>query len=610
MINLAMLRRLNVQGKRKLGIYVGLLFTIALLVWNVSTYRDDTFVFVSVEGVYRGTRRALPNSIFKTYLNDLKKKEDDDNPGEWKVDQTPKEEKCRALVKSMSYFNYDNNPKPFETTAKSFSFTAGLAESIRLYSYCFMDGEVSLHDALHETEFANDKEKVIERIFPFLNLELWNDMVWPEIVHLNRNKTLPQPKIYEPLKKFNLEFLSNWRKASKGKGIVTTFGPEDVDMFIKQLKVLKHIGNRLPIQIVTHSNNLPEEEIEKIKESAKMFRQNVYIVDVSKILNKDYASKHITGFNNKWIASLFNTFEDFILVDADAIPFIKPTEFFKKPGYRETGLYLYQDRHITSGKVDNQCIEILKGAELSGSESRVMNTGFKINPFLANEHEYLSTKEQTYYQLFAKQQLHHVDSGLVIASKKKSFDSILMGFLLNTESKLSECFHGDKEFFWIGALMSNKDYFIDERKAAIVGAIGGFEQEGMKYHKICSAQIGHISADNKLEWVNGGLKVCKFKDCAKQDFEREPEFFQSRHSEVSLLQNFYDSPLMIDGFMVDNPPTFTWMNVRECKMFMYCLFNDRPPTYAANAGPNTDFVQFTAEYQKKVNTITSLWTQE
>ncbi|KAL3231358.1 hypothetical protein RNJ44_00393 [Nakaseomyces bracarensis] len=602
-----MFRNFNVQGRKKLSIYVGLLLTIALLVWNLSTYRDDT-VTIGAQGLYRGTRKALPKSVFKTYLENTKSKEKDE-VGEWNADRTPRAEKCKLLITALGQQGYDNHPTPFEITAQSFSFTAGLAESIRLYSYCFMDGDLSIHDILHETQFSNNKEEILERIFPFLKLEVWDDIIWPQIELLNKDKILTPPKVYEPLKKFNIEFLSNWRKASKGKGIVTTFGAEDVELFIKQLRSLRQLGNNLPIELVTHNNNLPTDKIELIREYAKKFRQNVYIIDVTNVLNKEYADKYIQGFNNKWIASIFNTFEEFILLDADAIPFNKPVEFFRKPEYRATGMYLYQDRHIPSGTVDKKCLEILKAAELSGSESRVLNSGFKVNPFLTNEKDYQTANERSYYKLFAERQLHHVDSGLVIVNKKKSFDSLLMGFLLNTDTKLSQCFHGDKEFFWIGALMSNNDYFIDERKAAIVGAIGGFEQDNRKYHKICSAQIGHVSADNKIEWINGGLKVCKFKDCAKQDFEREPDFFNERHREVSLLQDFYDSPLLIDGFMVDSPPTFTWMNVRECKMFMYCLFNDRSPAIVSNAPPNSDFVQFTTDYQKKINKITQQWTE-
>ncbi|KAG0661919.1 hypothetical protein C6P44_002481 [Monosporozyma unispora] len=50
---------------------------------------------------------------------------------------------------------------------------------------------------------------------------------------------------------------------SKGRGIITTFPPSDVDFFLKLLKVIHYLGNDLPIQILSNGHELSDKVIKQ-----------------------------------------------------------------------------------------------------------------------------------------------------------------------------------------------------------------------------------------------------------------------------------------------------------------------------------------------------------
>ena len=49
---------------------------------------------------------------------------------------------------------------------------------------------------------------------------------------------------------------------------------------------------------------------------------------------------NLEDFANKFLATLFNSFDEFILLDADTVLTQSPSYFFNLPQYLETGTFL------------------------------------------------------------------------------------------------------------------------------------------------------------------------------------------------------------------------------------------------------------------------------
>ncbi|CAG58251.1 uncharacterized protein GVI51_C03685 [Nakaseomyces glabratus] len=597
-----------------------LVLTLLGAIFLLTQFNKDDEIVLQPEqlglGKYKGARKALPNSVYKKTATILKRNRGNDQNTksqyeiDWEEGRISRVEMCRTMIHEIYNIGINNKPHVLSSPMKNFASVAAMAESIRLYNFCFIDGNINSFE-LYGQENNAGATVLLNDFFPFLKAHTDGEHMWPEVTHLNKDKIILPNFDLEAVDTFNANFWINWKKHARGRGIVVTFKEEEANMMMKLIAVLGHLKNRLPIQIVIQGNKFGSRTIEMLKEKAIEKKQQIYIVDATKLLMEKYAEVHIQGYTNKWIASIFNTFEEFILLDVDTVPFINPKKFFEKKGYRTTGFYMYQDRNLVNEKLGRKCVDIISGAQLSGYEARVLNTGFLYSPYFAREDDYTTASARAYYKLFNNWTLHQAESVLVVINKKQKLGGLLMSFMLNTQIALKQCFLGDKEFFWIGQLMNNSPYYIDERPATIVGPLSSPTDEQSNYYKICSAQLGHLGEDGKLDWVNGGMQVCKFKNAAMKDFTDDPEFFKSRHKDAAVLQNFYDSTVTLDGYMTADPPSCQWMNIRECQKYMYCIICDKKPSLGTAApGDMTPSVQFTDKYHAQVNDIARIWSEE
>lgn len=88
------------------------------------------------------------------------------------------------------------------------------------------------------------------------------------------------------------------------------------------------------------------------------------MVVCTQVINNFFSDYKFYDFFNKFASTLFNTFEEAILIDVDAVPFVPPLDFFDIKRYQETGMYFYRDRKLTNILPDS-CRKFMRGLEPS-----------------------------------------------------------------------------------------------------------------------------------------------------------------------------------------------------------------------------------------------------
>ncbi|CAI4064826.1 hypothetical protein SKDZ_09G1480 [Saccharomyces kudriavzevii ZP591] len=527
--------------------------------------------------------------------------------------EIPKHDKCRYIFEVLYKCdpNWDNGQtaKFYNVDDVDNTLASLLGERLRSYDYCFLSGKLDPTEIFENSTV--DPYDLQNRIFPFLKAasKESNIAMWPAIKDLTTGESVPPPEIEMEPSKFNGNFWFNWNKLSKGRGFVLTIAEKDVPLFIRQLKVMEFSKNELPFQIITTGNELSPESIAKISKVAAEGKQKVYLVDCSTVLESEFSSTYIFSFQNKWVASLFNTFEEYILLDADVVPFVKSDYFFDSPSYKGSGILLFKDRVMRNELTFKYCIELLGLVEPSREEHRLIGSKlvFDSSSLLSSSS---SEEASVYYNFFKNLRLHHVDSGLVVVNKLEKLNGLLMSFMLNLDGKMQRCVYGDKEIFWIGQLYAGQDYSINPVDGSIIGPVNiqtddvdGSLKEN--YH-ICSAQIAHSDLENQLLWINGGLKTCKISNSAQDDFQREPDYFKSRYNEESSLQKIYDAPLNVEGLIIPDVSVNPWMQIKECSNYMYCAYatNDKHTNSKLDEGR---VIRFSDEKLRYINDISRIW---
>ncbi|CAI6405617.1 CFF_HP2_G0007250.mRNA.1.CDS.1 [Saccharomyces cerevisiae] len=524
-----------------------------------------------------------------------------------------KSDKCRYIFEVLYKIDpdWDNaqTAKFYNVDGVDNTLASLLGERLRSYDYCFLSGQLD-PTAIFANSTVNPHD-LQNRMFPFLKKinEESKTVMWPIITDMTTGEAVPAPEVDMESSNFNGNFWSNWNRLSKGRGFVLTIAEKDVPLFLKQLKVMESSKNELPFQIVSTGNELSAESIAKISETAKETEQRVYLVDCSTVLDTNFANTYISFFQNKWVATLFNTFEEYILLDADVVPFVGSDYFFDSPSYRERGILLFKDRVMENEQTFQDCIEMLNEVEPSAQERRFIGSRLVFDSSLPFSSE-TSEEASVYYNFFKKLRLHHVDSGLVVVNKLEKLNGLLMSFMLNLDGKLQRCVYGDKEIFWLGQLYAGQDYSINPVDGSIIGPVNE-EPENDDGHKsgmyyICSTQIAHSDSKNRLLWVNGGLKTCKILNSAEDDFGREPEYFKSRYGDISKLKRIYDASLNVEGLIVPDVSVHPWMQIKECSNYMYCAY----ATGDGHTNSELDegrLITFTEKELRYINDISRTW---
>jgi len=242
------------------------------------------------------------------------------------------------------------------------------------------------------------------------------------------------------------------------------------------------LDSKLPIEIVyAGEKDLPSD----YRDFVTSLGSDIQTIDILTVLDDTTLDLANGGWAVKSFAALASSFEQVIVLDADAVLVQAPEAIFDNhKGYHETGALFFHDRLLWQGRFPDRhkwWEEQLKHHEPSNTlkKSRVYNEGYA----------------------------EECDSGLVAVDKGRL--SILLGLLhvcwqnskLVRDEWTYKQGYGDKESWWFGMELSGAEYTFEDHYGGIIGNIE--VQDGKT--KVCSFTIAHTDEEDKLLWYNGSL---------------------------------------------------------------------------------------------------------
>ncbi|CAN3373219.1 hypothetical protein DIURU_001130 [Diutina rugosa] len=418
-------------------------------------------------------------------------------------------------------------------------------------------------------------------------------------------------------------WLNQFKNRLQGKGIVMSIADKHVNDAVKFIRLLRALDNVYPLQIVYYDDLSPESKQrlvhaarEKMIVPPKSFHdvnpdyfkpgymdhtnergemvglrpQTIHFVNVFPAISKEYRNK-FGGFGNKFFATFFNSFEEFIIVDADTVLLHPPQYFFSMDKYVEKGAYFWKDRLMTMRRPKSDGFFFDKV-----SPSVVDQVMFGI-PIITN-----FTLDNGYFNKLQYLQ----ESGVVTVDRKRHFGSLLMCIMLQFYGLSRDRSYGDKELFWAGfSVNGDEDYAWSDHFAGSIGPLtpkhwslkhgktdGDNPENWRKAREVCSPHPAHVSGqDNTIAWFNSGFQTCGKTEQigdkgVKKDFEQHRQF---RWLEtLDEFRAFYDSPLDIEACIVppetsydtmerkndEGEPGVGWHWAKEyCKQYTYCAYD-------------------------------------
>lgn len=472
---------------------------------------------------------------------------------------------------------------------------------------------------MFNTALDKDRLRIIERnLFPYLNLDLLyadEKKFWP--VHSRWNGQSVQgstPRFSDDEHKFlgfskikydqKLSFWGNWRNIMQpaSKGIIISAGSGQLEDCARLLKVLRHLGNKLPIEIVHRGDILLDKQREffhiSTEEASSHFpAQDLWFLDVSSLLNPVYA-EHFKSFSNKWLALVFSTFQDPVLLDADTIPFTSLDVYYRFAQFKTTGAVFFKDRRVNSDLLNKEQLSTLKriffsltDIALQENESNESMRG-KLKASFKDD-----IAAETVYNMIVKGQKHHMESGLVLIDKRQHLTNILASIALHFSS-ISNYFHGDKEWFWIAQALQKQSFTLHPKEASNVGKLGKVvSDEKGQFYQLCSVQISHTDVDGSLLWVNGGLRTCK-KDSWAADY-RDNRRISSMFDSEEAVRKYYQAPVQLEAAIIPDTDIKPWVMTGECAMFTYCTLYKE--------GEFGELIKFNQTQTDAYNEIVHVW---
>lgn len=405
---------------------------------------------------------------------------------------------------------------------------------------------------------------------------------------------LPVKKDDGPMVMKNNPLRAYWRNyldALTGRGIVIGIHDKEAEYAARLLKVLNYLGNELPIQFV-HEGDLLPEAASTLEAAAQLTTdgpsQKIEFISIRPAITKGYQSI-FKGYNNKWFAALFTSFEEIILMDADAVPFVKPSDFFDLDGYKETGSYFFRDRELSEALKQNQ-VDFFSG--MIPQAGTVF--GYNINSAKLNNN------------FFKYNSKHVMESGVVVMDRRTHMLGLLVSLSLQYWFQSGRIMYGDKDLFWLGQLISgNSDFYFNEHAAAAIGELEGDD-------RLCSAQLAHLSNNKKLLWINGTLLKCK-KNTWASDYFKYPHLRQKCGNTLAKMKEVYGSSISISECIL--PASISKINGQDTRK-VRSNFNKNYNRgcggiyYCATTAEGGEIVRFNAAEKEHYNSIVAVWNSK
>ena len=460
-----------------------------------------------------------------------------------------------------------------------------------------------------------------------------------EKTHEDRNATVVESKIVDSSKCY----LRKFRESLNGKGLVLSIANLHVQDTVRLLRLLRALGNKYPIQVV-YLDDLDRLSIDTLVKAARedyyyvpdsyesvkhLFpnryleadhgfpKQEIWFVNVHDAIKNEYKVKY-EKFGNKFIAAMFNSFEEYILLDADTVLLEPPLFFFNSQGYKDTGALFFRDR--------------------TAAEFRPPSDGpffSKLTPSIIDQVMF-DIPTATNYSLdrgLFDGMFHYMESGLVVMDHKMHFNSILAMMQFNLYRHITIRLYGDKELFWLAfTINGDENYYFNKLPAAALGVETPLEENQKsdgspkRAREVCSAHPAHIDGNDEksLLWFNSGCRFCgryEVVDYEKEfNAKRRLKFLQS----VDEMKSYYKSPLIVKHAVIP-PFKDKWLMVREnyeeeplqpwsmasdyCNQYLWCAASTIGGMY--NDGENTTlvgkFIEFDQDTVNKAQYFGDIW---
>lgn len=365
--------------------------------------------------------------------------------------------------------------------------------------------------------------------------------------------------------------LEHYRQHIAGTGIVITATTRFVRPIIKLIRLLRVLGNTLPIQIVYRGDILirakavlqavatqsKEDMLDPVYTDLKLVEkmypgfgpdhdavknleyppQDLTLINVDRAIRGDYKSA-MAGFNNKILALFFSTFEKVLLFDADTVPLVPPHEIIASPEFSGSGAYFFQDRSLRD---QNDWTETNLFAKLMPHRSNTLDMAMGVRP----------VTNHTLGNPYMVGWRHYQEAGLLVMDKRRHFGMFMALFALPVWGDIVKSLvWGDKELYWLAmSIVGDEDYHMNKNGAASVGEVTQLNHlkayNNTQAHELCSSHPGHVNLEGKLLWVNSGFSYCK-----KNGWVRDSKKFP--FSQFAAGEELYKKPLAIRHALV--PP--------------------------------------------------------
>lgn len=485
---------------------------------------------------------------------------------------------------------------------------------LRIYGTCYVK-----HENFREHSRCLDIES---RLFPWMTFESpiferWDGTVLNEFPQMSKYyKYKGMGKVRKQLQTpADSCFIYNFRNQLNGKGIVLSIADQLVDELINLIKVLRFMRNDLPIQFV-HKGDLSFESKKKLTDICRndIHLKNSYVIDFAPQevwfvdANRCFLPAYYHNFDhfaNKWIAVIFNSFEDMIFMDTDSVPFIKPEEFFELGEYQKKGLFFFKDRTSLT-PIPEQFKQLYL---------KMFPTELELSLF-----EIATASEKTFSnRLLAHKLRHSMESGVVVMNRRKKLLGILVAVHIQFWGPLTQHIHGEKEIFWLSqSIAGNEDY---EFNANSAGAVGVLEPESGKFPEhVVGIQPAHVAGDNQtLLWINSGVKNCKKEESLDYDFNALPHW-KDKFSSKTQLKEFYDSAIDIKSVVIPPETYKKWPNDQEapeegwqqrvdygCAGYMWAAYSKVGGSKITDQETFGQVVKFDQEQMSYYNKIAKVW---
>ena len=417
-------------------------------------------------------------------------------------------------------------------------------------------------------------------------------------------------------------FLKKLENGLQGRGIVISLADKFLEEAIRLFKILRFLKNDLPIEIV-HINELSQGSIEKLTRAARSHyivggevlpAQDVSFVDAAPALNPKYRGKFST-YGSKIAATLFNSFEEMLLIDADAVLLREPKKFFDIKKYKDKGTLFFKDRAAVEYRPANDIIFFKK---MLPSIWDTIYFGIpQITTFSLDRH-------------FFKNFNHYIESGLVPLNRRRHFyQPILMAEMFFHRPILDRLW-GEKELFWLSLLvLGDEEYAFNENFVAAVGvATPENERPASKYgsKEVCCNHPAHISDEDNytLLWINSGFRQCGKVDSV--DFVKEflaklrylnlktlEEFREFFRGKIKIKHAVIPPTERILAKNIEGEPSMSWIHMKEyCDGYTWCAYSliggkeKEGDTSPSNQISGT-FIEFKEQDTKKFDAIGDVW---